>query len=230
MSADSSLRSENSGPGLVPATGAVIRIPDIRHMGDWLTGAAIFAVCLELVFSLGHISLYRENALIELSQCMLLWTGGALFIAAAARARDRISFLAFLWLALLVLALLMREIEFEDTRFAAWSVPSFLHEIKYAVTGLLAVLLILSSRRATMPVVRAGAVWVLKGSGRWMAAGLAAYLLGDLGDKELVFAAKEANLMMEESAELLGTLCLFITAHTALRRRSILLPSPLQKP
>jgi hypothetical protein len=227
LSVDSTFRQEDGGTERAPA---VIRVPDIRHIGDWLAGAAIFIVCLELVFSFGHVSLYGENALIELSQCMLLWASGALFIAAAVRAGDRISFLAFLWLALFVLALLMREIEFDGTRFATWRVSSFLHEIKYAFTGFLAVLLFVSSYRATVPVVRAGATWVLKGAGRWMAAGLAAYLLGDLGDKEFLFADKGANLMLEESAELIGTLCFFIAAHTALRRRSILLPSPQQKP
>ena len=218
---DRSFRQEGGETGLVSGAAAIIHVPDIRHLGDWLAGLAIAAVCLELVLCLGDVSLYRENALIELSQCVLLWIGGALFIAAATRARDSTSFLAFLWLSLLILTFLVREIEFEGTRFEEWRAPLFDHEIKYAVLAVFGLLFFLSSLGSVRPLVRAGMHWAVKGAGRWMLAGLAAYLLGDLGEKHLVFDAYGPNLMLEESAELLGALCIFICAHTALRRRSI---------
>ena len=210
-------------PSFDPADFA--RVPDLRHAGDWGVGATIAAVLAAPLLCLGDVRYFEENALIELTQCALAWTAGVLFMVAALRATDRLSILSLTWLSLFSLTLLVREIEFEGTRFEPWLNHAMDLDLDYAVLGVLMIALFLLSLGYVRAMARATLGWLWKGTGRLLVAGTVFYLLGDVGEKGLLSDDADFNRIFEESFELLGTLCLFVCAHATLRRRSVFAPS-----
>lgn len=215
--------------GFDPA--AFVRVPDLRHAGDWGAGLTVVAVLVTTFLCLGDVSYFEENALIELTQCALAWTAGVLFMVAARRATDRVSVLSLLWLSLSSLTLLVREIEFDGTRFEPWLARAMELDLDYAVLGVVMIVLFLLSLGHVRVMARATIGWMWKGSGRLLIAGAVFYLLGDVGEKGLVSDDADFNRIFEESFELLGTLCLFVCAHATLRRRTVFAPvTAPQKP
>jgi hypothetical protein len=210
---------------------ARVSVPDIHHAGDWGVGVIIVATIVAPVFCLGDIRHFHENAVIELSQCVLISAACLLFLAAAIQASDRLSVLSLGWLSLFNLLVLVREVEFQGTPLDAWLAGPIDKDLDYVVVGILAFVLFLFSFRRLGALARAMVGWMLKGPGRLMVAGIASYLLGEVGDKGLLPSNDDVNLIFEESFELFGTLFFFVCAYTTLRLRRAFAPAiPLRKP
>ncbi|MEQ9197184.1 MAG: hypothetical protein RIE84_10550 [Parvibaculum sp.] len=204
---------------------AFARVPDLRHAGDWGVGVTIVVVLAAPILCLGDVRYFEENALIELTQCALAWTAGVLFMVAAMRAPDRLSVLSLLWLSLFSLTLLVREIEFDGTRFEPWLSRAMDMDLDYAFLGIVMIALFLLSLGYVRAMARATIAWMWKGAGRLLISGTVFYLLGDVGEKGLLSDDDAFNRIFEESFELLGTLCLFVCAHATLRRRAAFSPA-----
>lgn len=210
-------------PGIDSAT--LARVPDLRHAGDWGVGLTIMAALAAPILCLGDVRYFEENALIELTQCALAWTAGVLFMAAAMRAPDRLSVLSLLWLSLFSLTLLVREIEFDGTRFEPWLSRAMDMDLDYAILGIVMIALFLLSLGYVRAMTSATIGWMWKGPGRLLIVGAVFYLLGDVGEKGLLSDDDAFNRIFEESFELLGTLCLFVCAHATLRRGGAFTPA-----
>ncbi len=226
MSIEKGLWESDTVPGSPGFDSAAFaRVPDLRHAGDWGVGVTIMAVLAAPILCLGDVRYFEENALIELTQCALAWTAGVLFMVAAMRAPDRLSVLSLLWLSLFSLTLLVREIEFDGTRFEPWLDRAMDMDLDYAVLGIVMIALFLLSLGYVRAMARATIAWMWKGTGRLLILGTVFYLLGDVGEKGLLSDDDAFNRIFEESFELLGTLCLFVCAHATLRRRAAFSPA-----
>lgn len=206
-----------------------MRVPNFRHAGDWIVGGVTVMVLAAPVLYSHDIEHFRENAPIELSQCVLAGVAGLFFLMAAMRAADRLSALALGWLSIFCLVVLLREVEFGGTPLEAWLGSAVDKDLDYVLIGILAFALFLLSLRNIATLARAMIGWVIRGPGRLIVAGVVFYLLGDIGDKGLVSANADTNLIFEESFELLGTLFFFLCAYATLRLRTVFVPTSSQR-
>ncbi|ABS61876.1 hypothetical protein Plav_0253 [Parvibaculum lavamentivorans DS-1] len=193
-----------------------------RRLADWLAGMIVVAVLVQLAICFGDISYYDENGQIELGQCALLLLAVGLFFWAAVKAADRLTAVRLFALSIFALTFLFREaeIEMEGTRFASYLAIAETYRLKYVFLGLLWLSVFAASLKNLRESIVSGWRWLMTAPGKALLAGIAFYLVGDLSEKNIVVAAHDLGVMIEENVESLGTLAIFLSSFLTSRRLS----------
>lgn len=199
----------------VPAGKVFAGLTLSRHTGDWLAAIIIIAVFVQFFVCFGDVAYYNENGQVELAQCALLGLAVILFAWAAMKMTDRLTVMRMFALSVFALTFLFREVEVKGTPLEPYLYFADQHHLKYVFLGVLWLALFLFSLRQLRASVVAMLRWLMTGPGKFLLAGIALYLVGDLAEKHLIVANPDLSRMIEESAETFGTLAIFLSAFAA---------------
>ncbi len=191
----------------------------LRRVGDGLMGFLFVGACFAIYFCFGTEHFYEENALFELGQNLFLFAGVAVFYAATSISEDRTCQTIMWGLTLFCASMLLREVDVRGTDLEPYFSSMFQNRLHYIVLAVFWVglfLMVITNMAATM---RNTMQWLVSGSGAWLVAGVIFYIIGDMAEKNLFTTNDDLAKMVEESAELLGTLFIFYAGYVSLRRQ-----------
>jgi len=182
-------------------------------------------VCFAIYFCFGNDRFYQENALFELGQNLLLFSGVAVFYAATRISEDK-TCKAVMWgLTLFCSSMFFREVDVRGTHLEPYLSGIFQNRLHYIVLLVFWAGLFLMVITNKGPTMRNAMQWLVSRSGAWLVAGAIFYILGDMAEKNLFTKNDDLAKMVEESAELLGTLFIFYAGYVSLRRQARLTTS-----
>ena len=197
----------------------------VRRAGDGLMGLLFVGACFAIYFCFGNDHFYQENALFELGQNLLLFSGVAVFYAATSISEDK-TCKAIMWgLTLFCTSMLFREVDVRGTDLEPYLSSIFQNRLHYIVLLVFWAGLFLMVMTNKGPTIRNAVQWLVSRSGAWLVAGVTFYIVGDMAEKNLFTKDDGLAKMVEESAELLGTLFIFYAGFVSLRRQAHLTTS-----
>lgn len=176
--------------------------------------------CFVIYFCFGSEHFYQENALFELGQNLLLFGGVTAFYAATSISKDK-TCQAIMWgLTLFCVTMFLREVDVRGTSLDPYLHSVFEGHIHYVVLSIFWVGLFFMVIGKLAATWRKAVLWLFSPSGAWLIAGIVFYLIGDMAEKNLFTKNDGLAQMVEESAELLGTLFVFYAGYVSLRRQA----------
>ena len=176
--------------------------------------------CFVIYFCFGSEHFYQENALFELGQNLLLFGGVTAFYAATSISKDK-TCQAIMWgLTLFCVTMFLREVDVRGTSLDPYLHSVFEGHIHYVVLSIFWVGLFFMVIGKLAATWRKAVLWMFSPSGAWLIAGIVFYLIGDMAEKNLFTKNDGLAQMVEESAELLGTLFVFYAGYVSLRRQA----------
>ncbi len=183
--------------------------------------ATLFLVNVAIVyFCFGTFDYYIENALFEFCQNAYLFASAGLYFVAARRAGDPVSRLFWLALCMFCMSVLFREMDPRGTDLEFLLEPIFDLRLHYVFLGAIWAALFVLSWSYLRLLFGALWQWLFSLSAVLMLLGIVFYTGGDIAEKSFFSGDYMISEMIEESMELLGTLVIFFSAYTALRRQA----------
>jgi len=188
---------------------------------DGLVMALLVAAGCATHFLYGSEQYYGENALFESGQNLTLFGAVVAFYIAATRSGERACKSVMWGLTLTCMAMLLREIDVRGTDLEPHLSAVFEQRIPYGILLVFGAALLWSVAMDVNQTLRRSAQWLFSLPGTWFVTGVILYLIGDASEKNFFTDRDHLAQMTEESAELLGALCIFCAGYITLRRQFV---------
>lgn len=183
-----------------------------RHFDLYLAVSIIAIVSAQTALFFGWNGFYEENGPVEMAQNVFLVLASLFFLAAAIADLNRIARLSLAGLSLFSFTAFIREVDIEGTALGNFLEPFTELELHFVAVGLVALALVVASRRHIGVSFRGAMRWARASAGRWLLVGAAFYLLGDAAEKSFFSGNKDTSEMIEETLEQAATMFFALAA------------------
>lgn len=182
---------------------------------------AVVLVCVghETYYYFGSWNYHLENRYFEVGQNVFLLASVAIFAGTAWRETDRLNKSVLWGAALFCFSLLVREFDVRETRLEPYLGVAYQYRVQYFLLVVLASTWVFRVYGEIGPTWRKGLLWIRSLPGMWFSAAIILYIVSDLTEKSLSNSDFNLAMMLEESAEIFGTVFLVYAGYVSLRRQ-----------
>ena len=194
-------------------------LPYLVRISDGLMVLLFVGVSCATYYYFGNWVVYLENWHFETGQNLFLLSSAAIFAVTAIRETDRL-YQSVMWgMTVFCVSMLVREFDVRETSLEPYVSFVSRHRLHYFMLAVLWCGWLFRISREIGVTWRKGVQWMLSLAGAWFLAAVVLYIVSDLIETSLSDSDFNLAMMLEESAELFGTLFLFYSGYVSLRRQ-----------